>query len=125
MIPGCSRTVTGGFEDSPDKKFRMYGRVFGALGKAFMDETPKTVRISVVTNDSEERLLFRREIHVKGSDVSWDCIWDKEDNLSVVIFDYGPRVYSEDAQKKGTRSNLLATVSLIRDKQTGTFKERK
>ena len=26
LLPGCSRTVTGGFEDSPDKKYRMYGR---------------------------------------------------------------------------------------------------
>src|SRR2546427_300187 len=121
---GCGRTVTGGFHDSPDKKFRMYGRVYGALGKAFLDETRKTVRISVVRNDSEETLIFRRDIHVKGSDVGWDCTWDKEDNVSVVVFDYGPRVYWEDARKAGTQSNRLASVSLIRDKQTGKFRER-
>ena len=125
LLPGCSRTVTGGFEDSPDKKYRMYGRVYGALGKAFLDETPKTVRISIVTNDSEETLIFRREIQVRGSDVGWDCTWDTEDNVSVVVFDYGPHIYWEDARKAGTPSNYLASVSLIRDKQTGKFQERK
>ena len=125
LLLGCSRTVTGGSDDSPDKKFRMYGRVYGALGKAFLDETRKTVRISIVTNDPEETLIFRREIHVKGSDVSWDCTWDKDDNVSVVVFDYGPRVYWEDARKAGRPSNYLASVSLIRDKQTGKFQERK
>jgi hypothetical protein len=123
LLLGCSRTVTGGFDDSPDKKYRMYGRVYGALGKAFLDETRKTVRISIVTKDSEETLIFRREIRVKGSDVSWDCTWDEDDNLTVVVFDYGPRVYWEDARKSGTPSNRLARISLIRDKQTGKFQE--
>src|SRR5258708_404282 len=122
---GCSRTVTGGFDDSPDKKLRMYGRVYGALGKAFLDETRKTVRISIVTNDSKETLIFRREIHVKGSDVRWNCTWDKAGNVSVVVFNHGPGVYWEDALKAGTPSNLLATVLFIRDKQTGTFNELK
>ena len=125
LLVGCSRTVTGGFDDSPDKKHRMYGRVYGALGKAFLDETRKTVRISIVTKDSEETLIFRREIHVKGSDVNWHCTWDKDDNVSVVVFDYGPRIYWEDARKAGTPSNYLASVSLIREKQTGKFQERK
>src|SRR5438046_443656 len=99
---GCSRTVTGGFTDSPDKKYRMHGRVFGALGKAFLDETRKTVRLSIVLNDPQETLLFRKEISVKGSDVSWDCTWDKEGNVSVVVFDYGPHAYREDARNAGT-----------------------
>jgi len=125
LLLGCSRTVTGGFTDSPDKKYRMYGRVYGALGKAFLDETPKIVRISIVTKDSKETLIFRREIHVKGSDVSWDCTWNTADNVSVVVFDYGPHVYWEDARKAGTPSNYLASVSLIRDNQTGKFQEQK
>src|SRR5882724_6642249 len=94
---GCTRTVTGGFTDSPDKKYRMYGRVYGALGKAFLDETGKTVRLSIVLNDAQETLLFRNEIRVKGSDVGWDCTWDKDGNVSVVVFDYGLHVYWEDA----------------------------
>lgn len=121
---GCSRTVTGGFDDSPDKKFRIYGRVYGAPGKAFLDETEKTVRISVVTADANETLLFREKIDVKGSDVGWDCTWDKGDNAEIVVFTYGPNVDQADAVKAGTLSNLLATVSLTLDKSTGKFTSR-
>jgi hypothetical protein len=102
----------------------MYGRVFGALGRAFLDETKKTVRLSIVLNDAQETLLFRKEIGVKGSDVGWDCTWDKEGNVSVVVYDYGPHVYWEDARKAGTASNRLASISLILDKQTGKFHTR-
>jgi hypothetical protein len=70
-------------------------------------------------------LIFRREIHVKGSDVGWDCTWDKDDSVSVVVFDYGPHVYWEDAHKGGTPSNRLASISLIRDKQTGKFHQQR
>jgi hypothetical protein len=121
---GCTRTVTGGFEDSPDKKYRMYGRVYGALGKAFLDETPKTLRISIVTNDSAETLIFRKKIRVKGSDVRWDCIWNENEKVTVIVFDYGPGVYWEDARQAGIPSNYLASVSLIRNKRTGKFQER-
>jgi len=117
--------VTGGFTDSPDKKYRTYGRVYGALGKAFLDETRKTVRLSIVLNDAQERLLFRKEITVKGSDVSWDSTWDKAGNILVAVFDYGPHVYWEDARKAGTASNRLANFSPTLDKQTGKFRERK
>src|SRR5262245_61375549 len=84
---GCSRTVIGGFDDSPDKKYRIYGRVYGALRKSFLNETRKTVRLSIVLNDAQETLVFRKEIKVKGSDVSWDCTWDTNNNISVVVFD--------------------------------------
>ena len=71
LLPGCSRTVIGGFVDSPDSKYRMYGRVYGVFGRAFLDDTDKTVRISIVLNDARETILFRKEIRVKGSDVGW------------------------------------------------------
>jgi len=120
---GCSRTVIGGSNDAPDKKFRIYGRVFGALGRAFLDNSDKTVRIDVVTGDAAETLLFRKEVHVKGSCVGWSCTWDKDDNANVVIYDYGTNVYWEDAVKAGTPSNRLALVSLKFDKAAGKIHE--
>ncbi|MCW5554630.1 MAG: hypothetical protein KIS67_21025 [Verrucomicrobiae bacterium] len=89
---GCSRTVTGGFCDAPDNKHRMYGRVYGALGHAFVDETAKTVRISIVETDGNERLLFRKEYRVRGSDIGWEAIWNGNHELTVVIYDYGAGV---------------------------------
>ena len=102
IFTGCSRTVTGGFEDSPDKKYRLYGRVYGALGKAFLDKTRKTVRLSVVTNNAVETVLFTREFRVTGSDVGLNWTWDKDANVTVAIFGYGPRVSEEDALKAGS-----------------------
>jgi hypothetical protein len=122
---GCSRAVTGGFQDSADKKLRMYGRVFGPLGGAFLDNSYKTVRIDIVTGDAAQTLLFRKQIRVKGSDVGWDCAWDKDDNATIIIYDYGPNVFWSDAVKTGTPSNRLASVSLNFDKATGKIRKAK
>src|SRR5258705_9820196 len=127
---GCSRTVTGGYEDSPDGKYRVWIRKFGAYGQAFTDHTRKIVRLSLVevigaSTNWNERPLFTKEYHFKCSDVMVGTSWDKEDNLTAVIYDYAPGVYSEDARKAGSPSNYIATVSLILDKQTGKVHERK
>lgn len=127
---GCSRTVTGGYEDSPDGKYRVWIRNFGAYGHAFTDRTRKIVRIRLVgiigaKHKWEEKLLFTKEYHFQCSDVMVDTSWDKEDNLNAVIYDYAPGVYWEDARKAGSPSNYIATVSLILDKQTGTVHEKK
>jgi len=109
FVGGCTRTVEGGFSDSPDKAFRMYGRVYGALGKSFTDDTAKTVRISIVRSDPKETLIFRREFRVRGGgDVGWHCYWDTNSNLVVTI-----------------QGKPSVRLSLILDKQTGKFREVK
>ena len=127
---GCTRTVTGGYEDSPDDQYRVWIRTFGAYGHAFLERTPKTVRISLVQSigaktNWNEKSLFTKEYHFTCSDVMVDTSWDKEDNLTAVIYDYPPGVYWETARKKRIPSNYIATVSFILDKQTGTVHERK
>ena len=91
----------------------------------FIDKTRKTVRISIVASGPAETLLYRREFHIKGSDVGWDCTWDQNDNATVVIYDYGPNVYRDDATNAGTPSNHLATVLLTIDPKTGKFRDTK
>lgn len=127
---GCSRTVTGGYEDSPDGKYRVWVRTFGAYGHAFTDHTQKIIRlrlVEVVGNRTnwQEKPLFTKEYHFKCSDVMMNTSWDKEDNFTAVIYDYPPGVYWEDARKAGSPSNYIATVSLILDKQTGEVHEKK
>jgi hypothetical protein len=122
---GCSRTVTGGFQDSPDKKFRLYGRVYGALGRAFVENTKKTVRISIVANDATETLLLRKEYRVRGADIGWSSIWDSQDNLTVAIFESGPGVGGLRGAEVPTASNHIETASFLLDKQTGKFHEKK
>jgi hypothetical protein len=44
---GCTRTVVGGYDNSPDKKYCLDFRTFGAYGHAFVDNTTKTLRITI------------------------------------------------------------------------------
>jgi hypothetical protein len=106
---GCTRTVTGGFSDSPDRAFRVCGRVYGALGRSFNDDTAKTVRISIVKIDSQETLVFRQEFRVRGGGgVGWHCVWGTNNNLVVTI-----------------QGEPSARLSLVFDRQTGKFREVK
>jgi hypothetical protein len=57
FLPSCSRTVLGGYQDSPAEKFRVYGRIYGAYCRSFRDNTRKTIRVSIVVRGRTETLL--------------------------------------------------------------------
>ena len=118
---GCSRTVIGGYTDSPDKKYRLYGRVYGAYGRSFFESTTKTVRISIVANDEKESLLFTKDYRVKGFDVGWDVIWKDANNLSLFIYDYGPNVEFSGLQKDEPPRRPIATMTYRFDANRATF----
>ena len=123
LSAGCTRTVVGGYTDSPDKKYRVYGRTYGAYGRAFVDETSKKFRVTIVTGDTNETLLLRKEYHVRGSDVSWDASWDQHNNLTVVVYDYGRGLDRVDASKRGSPTNHLLTLVYRLDSKTRSFSE--
>jgi hypothetical protein len=124
ILAGCSRTVNGGFADSPDKMFRLYGRVYGAYGHTFVDETGKTIRYTIVANDSQQTQLLRKEYKVRGSDVCWTALWDGRDSLTIVVYDYGPGVAWHEAQRSAVLSNRLCTIYYRFDAKTGGFSEQ-
>lgn len=124
ILVGCSRTVLGGYEDSPDGKYRLFVRLFGAVGHAFVDRTGKTILFSINATNNYEHLLFRKEYRVKGSDICWNSTWDKEDNVTVVLYDYRPGVSHFDAMAKAVPTNYICTFVFRRDSKTGTFKEQ-
>jgi hypothetical protein len=128
-IVGCSSTVTGGYRDSPDGKYRLWMRTFGAYRHAFVEHTPKTIRISLVKIIGEkskwnEQPLFAKEYHFACADVCVTSSWDKQDNLSLIIYEYGSGVSSSYTEKTHAESNYIATPRFILDKQTGTFHEK-
>jgi len=124
LASGCTRTVVGGYIQSPDKKYCVYGRIYGAYGRAFIDETSKKVRVSIVTGGTNETLLFRKKYPVRGSDVNWDATWDTHNNLTVVVYDYGRGVTRWDAKKQGSLpTNHLFTLRYRLDPKTGSFIE--
>jgi hypothetical protein len=124
LAVGCTRTVTGGFEDSPDKKYRCYGRVFGAYGRSFIEDTAKTVRISIVKNDTSETLLLRKEFAVNGADVTWDAIWEGQSSLQIIISDYGPGVSFYGPEKDAPPKRHIKTARFAFDAKTGEFSEQ-
>jgi hypothetical protein len=125
---GCSRIVTGGYTDSKNGKYRCWMRQFGPYNYALIERY--TIRIRVVeiidkTTNWIEKPLFTREYRFKHPYVQIEPSWDKDDNLRIVLYDYGTGVSPEAALKAGSPSNLLATVSLTMDKTTGKYHEQK
>jgi len=142
-------TYKAGNQGSPDGKYLVCGHIRGAYGHAFIDQTAKTVFVAilagrsgtgtpeirkesrdgtivetVVKNDGKEKSLLQRKYRVQGSDVCWDAIWDKDDNLTLVFYDYGTGVSFYDARKNGTPKRQIRTVTYAFDSNTGTFSEQ-
>src|SRR5688572_6944937 len=82
---GCTRTVVGGFVDSPDNTVRVYGRMKGAYGRAYTDVTPKTISITIVKIDKEETVLFSEDYPVKGGDLTWRSTWAAKNTLVITV----------------------------------------
>jgi hypothetical protein len=112
---GCSRTVVGGYADSPDNKYRVYGRVYGALGRRLYENTAKTVRITIVQNGATESQLFRKEFHVKGTHVSWEATWETANDVKL-------SVYATDIGV-GLEATKTTSVRLRFDVKAGKFLE--
>lgn len=130
LIVGCSRTVTGGYEDSPDGKYRLWVRTFGAYGRAFVDRTPKTIHVRLVEllgdeNNQNEKLLFENDYRFTCADVCLQASWDTNNNVTAVVFDWPGGVTGSNAKKQSIASNYIATLRFDLDKSTGNFTERK
>src|SRR5215469_4634251 len=121
---GCTSTYVGGGDDSPDGKYVATVYVRGAGGHAYLEDTKKTVYVTLGTKDKVRgtvvknthngaitsetfvavngtpgKSLLDKKYHIQGSGVRWDASWGKGDELTLSFYDYGPGVYWEDALK--------------------------
>jgi hypothetical protein len=126
-LAGCSRAVTGGYKDSPDGKYRCWMRQFGPYNYALRKRYAIRIRVVEVMDKTNwvEKPLFTKEYQFKNPDVLIDPSWDKEDNLRIVLYDYAAGVSWEAAKRAGLASNVIATVSLVMDRKTGTYHEQR
>ena len=130
IFGGCSRTVTGGYEDSPDGKYRLWVRTFGAYGRAFVDRKSKTLRVRLVEvigdkNKWDEKLLFEKEYHFKCADVGLETSWGAQHSLTAIVYDWPDGVVESDAKKQGLASNFIAKLTFEFDQKTGKFTEKR
>ncbi len=120
---GCTRTVLGGYSDSPDKKYRVYGRIYGAYGRSFLENTSKSVRITIVDPAKAEKILLRKQYQIKGSNVGWHALWDEQNNLKIVLFEYPPGVNRWDINQKAVPTNQIRSITFRCDRQMERFIE--
>jgi hypothetical protein len=121
---GCKqRTVVGGSINSPDGKFIASIHVLGAPGRAYTDETEKTVIIDIKRRDASESLLLHKKIIVHGSDIATDGKWYAGDNLRVNSFDYGPGVELDYGEAHGMPIRHINTVRFLFDSEKQTYRE--
>ena len=122
---GCSRIVTGGYVDSADRKYRVYGKCYGAYGRDYTGSSSKTVRITIVANDEYETQLFRSEYRVRGADVGWDAAWDHGNNLIITIYNYGAGRASHAVTNEERAKRVVRKLSFRLNSKTGTFAEQR
>ena len=146
---GCMSTYIAGSDKSPDGRYVVYGHIRGAGGRAYGDQTRKTVFISIETKGSltptivtnyqngaiisEEvvavsgtpgKPLLEKKYHIRGADVCWNATWEKNDNVTVSLYDYGPGVYWEDGRKNGTPKREIRTLHYKLDSKSGLYVEQ-
>jgi hypothetical protein len=122
-VIGCTRTVVGGYVDSPDRIYGVYGRIYGAYGRSFLDNTTKTIHITIVASRSPEKVVLSRQYRVRGSNVGWNAIWCDHTNLAVVVFEYPPGVSRWDLTRPRGPTNHLLTVTYALERNSPAFVE--
>ena len=68
--------------------------------------------------------LLEQKYRIRGSDMSWEDVWGKDDNVTVSIYDYGPGARSSyDPRKNGTVKREIRTFLYVFDSRSGRFVE--
>jgi hypothetical protein len=149
VFDGCMATYIAGTDDSSDGKYLAGVHIRGAGGRSYIDNTSKTVFITIETKGNqtativtnyqngaiisekvvavsgkEGKLLLEKKYHVRGSDVSWDDTWGKDDSLTITLYDYGPGILSNDARKNGVPKRIIRVLHYYLDSKSGLFVEQ-
>jgi REP element-mobilizing transposase RayT len=125
VFSGCGRTYVGGSENSPDRKYSLGVCTDGAYNRAYWEDTMKTVSVTIYTNDGSWTELFAEGYRVRGSDLRWTCAWDKRDNLTVTLHDYGLGVSHYDLKEGSPPRRTLRSLRYELNAKTGRFQEQK
>ncbi len=117
------RTIIGGYSDSPGKGYCVYGKICGAYGKSFLDDTDKKIVINIVESGTTEKSLLRKEYRVHGSNVGWKATWDAHTNVTVIVFEYPPGYNRWDTTRKAPLIKELRKWNYNFDARAKNFAE--
>src|SRR5207245_1635094 len=93
--------------------------------RSFLDNTSKTIRISIVSTAANEPLLLQKEYRLHAANLGWDATWDEHNNLTVVLFEYPAGVNLYDLSNRRVATNHIRSVIFRFDPGKGTFTEQK
>jgi len=126
ILCGCMHTEIGGNpEPSPDNRYVIATRGYGASGKPYVEKTKKRFSVWIGPNggSSSARPFKKTYVFAAGS-LDWNVNWRGSEEVAVELFDYGDGVSSIDARKAGIPSNHVAAL-LFRKRADGHFVEVK
>jgi hypothetical protein len=114
-LVGCVATYKVTSFSSPDGKYLVSNYLRGSLvpGRGLYDESGKLLVVSVSEDDQTKPVLVRKKFKIYGSYVQWHDIWDDDDNLSLLIYDYGANVggaYSKIKKQSGAPMLYRCTI---------------
>jgi len=121
---GCGRPAVSGLADSDDGKFRVVITVLGEYRHAYSDRTRKTVGILITPTAASAKPILQKEYSTTASALDWNAVWDKQSNLVITFFDYGPKITSADGAAKNLPTNNVLTLVYRFDRNEGRFVER-
>jgi hypothetical protein len=122
-VVGCSRVQVGGYSDSPDGKYRLFIDTLGGYGCSYYADTAKDLYIAIHVKDERWMELLNKHYRIRGSDVTCDCNWDPSNNVTVVLYDYGPGVAHYGLKNEESQKRIIRTVAYRFDTNTGKFLE--
>ncbi|MGV3772203.1 MAG: hypothetical protein ACO1QB_04820 [Verrucomicrobiales bacterium] len=106
-----TRTVTTSSWVSPERQVKVTSRIYGAPGKAFVEESKKEVSLGVSylnwVNTSTNFLVA-----LTGADVKLKIDWVNPTNCFIRFYDYGKNLSAYDAAKLEKSARPLKTYEL-------------
>jgi hypothetical protein len=104
LVTCQSSTEVGGYTCYPDgaeqgdAEFCLWISTEGGKGKAYVDRSQKTIRLSIL--NAQKKVVMKREYTVEAGDLGWVSTWQELSDLKVVFYEYGdPLTSSETASE--------------------------
>jgi hypothetical protein len=122
---GCTAAYNSRWVSAPDGRHKVCCYVRGAWGRGYLADTHKKVIVTIYASVPNQKSLqlLEKEYRIKGSDVEWRAEWTARDDLSIVFYDYGPRVESPYSLEDAAPKRTLATIKYRFDANSNTYAE--